>query len=47
MVKFNVAVESQPTAFVVKKVYVPDVLYVLPFHTYESHAVMFVEEADA
>jgi hypothetical protein len=32
MVKFNVAVESQPAAFVPLQVYVPLVVYVVPFH---------------
>ena len=44
MVKFNVAVESHPAAFVVLKVYVPLWVYVLPFQLYESHDVMSVED---
>ena len=32
IVKFNVAVESQPNAFVVEYVYVPLFVYVVPFH---------------
>ena len=32
IVKFNVATESQPAAFVVVYVFVPDVVYVTPFH---------------
>jgi len=39
IVKFNVTVESHPAALVVKYVYEPEVVYVLPFHAYESQAV--------
>jgi hypothetical protein len=39
MVKFKVAVESQPAAFVVLNVYTPDAVYVLPFQLYELHAL--------
>jgi len=38
MVKFNVATESQPTEFVVVKVFTPLVVYVTPFHVNELHA---------
>jgi UV DNA damage repair endonuclease len=38
-VKFNVATESQPAAFVPLNVYTPDVVYVVPFHVYELQAV--------
>jgi hypothetical protein len=44
MVKFNVAVESHPAAFVVLKVYVPLWVYVLPFQLYESHDVTSFED---
>ena len=36
-VKFNVANESQPTAFKVEYVYTPLVEYVVPFHKNELH----------
>jgi hypothetical protein len=39
IVKFNVAIESQPAAFVVLNVYTPDAVYVLPFQLYELHAL--------
>jgi hypothetical protein len=38
IVKFKVVVESQPFTLEVKNVYAPDVVYVVPFHVYESHA---------
>jgi hypothetical protein len=37
MVTFNVATESQPAALVNVFVYVPLVVYVTPFHTYDPH----------
>ena len=42
MVKFSVAVLSQPSAFVVRKVYVPLVVYAVPFQVYSSHSVTSV-----
>ena len=42
IVRFSVAIESQPLAFVVVKVYDPDSLYVVPFQTKLTHAVSFV-----
>ncbi len=41
MVKFKVIVSGQPAAFVPTCVYVPELVYVVPFkaHVYESHAV--------
>jgi hypothetical protein len=41
IVKFNVVVKGQPAAFVPTWVYVPEVVYIVPFkdHVYESQAV--------
>jgi hypothetical protein len=44
MVKFNVTTESQPTAFVVVKVFTPLVVYVVPFHKNELHADSVTED---
>ena len=38
IVKFNVAVESQPAAFVPIQVYTPLVVYAVPFHVYDTHS---------
>jgi hypothetical protein len=38
IVKFKVATESHPTAFVPLNVYTPDAVYVVPFHKNELHA---------
>ena len=42
MVRFSVAVLSQPDGFVVTKVYVPLVVYAVPFQVYSSHSVTSV-----
>ena len=42
MVRFNVAIESQPLAFTVVNVYEPDSLYVVPFQVKLTHAVSLV-----
>ena len=44
IVKFKVAVESQPTALVVVNVYVPLSVYVTPFQSKLSHAVASSED---
>jgi hypothetical protein len=47
IVNTNVAIESQPAAFVNVWVYVPEVVYVVPFvQVYELQAVTGVEEAE-
>ena len=47
MVKFNVAMLSQPALLVVLNVYVPLWVYVLPFHTKLSQTVCVdVDEVD-
>ena len=46
MVKFNVATESHPAAFVPVHVLAPLVVYVTPFHVYELHAVADCVEVD-
>ena len=42
--KFNVATLSQPYMFDVVKVYIPLVVYVVPFHSYSSQTVLFSVE---
>jgi hypothetical protein len=46
IVRFNVAVESHPCALPPGKfaVYVPEVVYVVPFQVYDVQAVTSVEE---
>ena len=46
IVKFKVAVESQPTALVVANVYVPLSVYVAPFQSKLSQAVAFSSEEE-
>ena len=42
IVRLSVAIESQPFALTVLKVYEPDSLYVVPFQTKLTQAVSFV-----
>ena len=46
MVKFNVAIESQPYILVELKIYTPLSVYSSPFHSYVSHAVIASEEEE-
>ena len=46
IVKFKVAVESQPTALVVANVYVPLSVYVTPFQSKLSQAVTFSSDEE-
>ena len=46
IVKFKVAVESQPTALVVANVYVPLSVYVIPFQSKLSQAVASSDEEE-